>query len=144
VVASTRVDEIKGRRKRRFVAIWIIVAVGLAGNALDLLGVITWGPGQNSKDDRVFVLLSAGLFWVAVSMVLLCLRDLISIFKHHSRPPTLEDLKNAQAAEGKEVDTGSVWNEATEWMQKHQALVGLFGFVVGAIGGHFLWGVGGY
>jgi hypothetical protein len=146
VAATTRgsVDEIKGRRKRRFVAIWIIAAVFLVGNALDLLGVINWGPGQSNPDSRVTVLLSAALFWVAVAMVILCFRDLVSIFKHHSRPPTLEDLKNAKAEAGEVDDTGSFWNEATEWIQKHQAIVGLIGFVVGAIGAHFFWGVGGY
>jgi hypothetical protein len=146
VAATTRgsVDEIKGRRKRRLVAIFIVGAVFLVGNALDLLGVINWGPGQNNPDSRVTVLLSAALFWVAVAMVILCFRDLVSIFTHGSRPPTLADLKKAQDDAGDVADTGSLWNEASEWMQKHSALVGLIGFVVGALGGHFFWGVGGY
>jgi hypothetical protein len=91
-------------------------------------------------------------------MVLLCCRDLVSILKHRSRPPTLEDLEKAHQIEGtvETAKTGSGawskliagfvnrWNEAGRWVQRHLPLVGLIGFAVGALFGHFFWRVGGY
>ena len=156
--AIVSVDEIKGRRKRRFVAVGIVVAVFLAGNAADFLGLFQWGPGLNNSNDRVWVLASAAGFWVAVSMFLLCCRDLLSILRHRSRPPTLDDLERARVMAGSleaaEVGSGvwrilvtrfeAIWSGAGRWVEKHLALVGLLGFIVGALVGHFWWRVGTY
>jgi hypothetical protein len=149
------VDEIRGQRNRRFVVIGIVVAVCVAGNAADFLGFVPWGKGLNDPNDRYWVLASAAGFWVAASMFILCFRDLLSILKHRSRPPTLDDLEGAQAmaaslgSAGKSraplatrVQAGAT--TATRWVEKHAALVGLIGFVAGAIAGHLLWRVGTY
>jgi hypothetical protein len=132
--------DMQGRRKRRFQAVAVIAAVFVAGNIIDL---VFWPWG---RDHSIAVFLSAGMFWVAFSMFVLCCRDLVSVWTHDSQPPTLTDLVNAGYVGSEE--TGLVggfkgfWKAAGLWVESHVALVGLIGFFVGAIIAHIGWRVG--
>jgi len=130
-------EVLEARRKRRLAAIWVLAAVVVAGNLAGWLGLITWGPAQSDPGHWVGVHASAFLFWVAVGMLLLCIRDLVSIRSHGSRPPTYVELTD----EGASSRFRKPANAVRRWMAKNQAIVGAAGLIAGAILGHRFWTV---
>lgn len=123
-------SHLEDRRKRRVAAIWILGGVVIAGIVAGWLGWPRWGP-RDSFEVRA----SGAIFWLAVGMLGLCIRDLISIRRHGSRPPTYEDLDEDAGRFRKPA------NVIRRWMSKNQALVGVIGLASGALLGHFYWQV---
>jgi hypothetical protein len=123
-----------GRRRRRVQAIGVILVVCLIGNVAGWFGWPTWGPIQNDPKLRLWVYVSAAVFWLAVAMLLVCLRDLTSMLSHHGeRPPTHDDLQD---------DSGIIGAPAKKirpWVAKYQAAIGAIALVIGAIAGHYFW-----
>lgn len=147
------VEIIEGRRRRRSIALGLIVVMFVIGNSADIAMAAgwvpnLWGPGLRVADERIWVLLSAGMFWIVFSMSVLCLYDLVSIYGNGSRPPKLDDLIVARSRAGLTTPEAEgahqIWDSAGRWVDKHVALVGLIGMIVGALLGHLLWRVGGY
>jgi hypothetical protein len=129
-------DVLEARHKRRLTAIWILAVVVVVGNLAGWLGFITWGPAQREPSHWVGIHASAFLFWVSVGMLLLSIRDLFSIRRHGSRPPTYEELTEESSSRFRKPA-----NAVRRWMAKNQALVGAAGLFAGAILGHRFWTV---
>jgi hypothetical protein len=125
---------LEARRKRRLATIWVLAVVVVAGNLAGWLGFIKWGPLQSDRSHWVGVHASAFLFWVAIGMLLLCIRDLVSIRSHGSRPPTFEELTDEASSRFRKPA-----NAVRRWMTKNQAIVGAAGLIAGAILGHRFW-----
>jgi hypothetical protein len=124
---------LRRRRARRVGFIWILIVVVAAGNAWDFWGGHSWGPEQ-AGTQAIWVHASAALFWLALGMLFLCLRDLGSIVLHGSHPPTIDELD----------DTTHWWsklvaNPTRRFVRTHQGLIGFVGLSAGALFGHFLW-----
>lgn len=124
---------LKKRRTRRTAFVWLLAAVFIAGNLWDWIGGHSWGPVQ-STDQAIWVHASAALFWLAVAMLSLCLRDLISFVLHRSPPPTINDLP----------DEPGLWNRLVanptrRFATHHRGLIGLAGLFAGGVLGHFAW-----
>ncbi len=124
---------LKGRRARRVGFIWLLAIVFIAGNLWDWFGGHSWGKAQSTNQSLV-VHASAALFWLGLAMLSLCIRDLISILIHKSRPPTIEDLPEQRGWWDRNMG-----NPVRKWAKNHQALVGLTGLVAGALFGYFVW-----
>ena len=89
---------LKKRRTRRIAFVWLLAAVFIAGNLWDWVGGHSWGPAQNT-DQAIWVHTSAALFWLALAMLSLCLRDLVSFVVHRSPPPTINDSQANDAVD---------------------------------------------
>jgi hypothetical protein len=124
---------LRKRRTRRVAFLWLLAAVFVGGNLWDWFGGHSWGPVQ-STDQAIWVHASAALFWLAVAMLSLCLRDLASFLWHRSRPPTIEDLPEDLDWWNKRVA-----NPARRFAARHRALIGVAGLFAGGALGHFLW-----
>src|SRR5207248_7193060 len=74
------------------------------------------------------------LFWLALAMLSLCVRDLVSLLVHRSQPPTFENLPG-----GTKWWTRIIADPARRWLGAYQGLVGIAGLIGGAVLGHFLW-----
>jgi hypothetical protein len=127
---------VEARHKRRLAVIWVLAAVVIAGNLAGWLGLIKWGPLQSDRNHWVGVYGSALLFWVSVGMFVLSVRDLISIQRHGSRPPTYEELTDKSTSRFRKPANG-----VRRWMAKNQAIVGAAGLFAGAILGLWFWNV---
>jgi TRAP-type C4-dicarboxylate transport system permease small subunit len=127
---------LEARRKRRLATIWVLAATVVAGNLAGWLGFIKWGPLQSDPSHWVGVHASAFLFWIAVGMLLLCIRDLVSIRLHGSTPPTYQELTAESTSRVRKPA-----NAVRRWMAKNQALVGAAGLIAGATLGHRFWTV---
>ena len=144
-----RVRVIEERRLHRSITVAVIVVIVATGNIADLLGWVPWGPGLITNKDRIWVLLSAGAFWLVVSMFVLCVHDLASVWTHGSQPPSRADLMQAKREAGMKEDPDAgpleqLWDAAGDWAERYVGLVGLVGLIIGALLGHMLWRVGGY
>ena len=124
---------IQARRTRRVASIWLAVLVFVGGNVAGWVGLLHWGPAQSDSKQLLWVHASAAMFWLAAAMLFVSVRDLVSIRRHGSRPPTEEDLPDDTGQFGKPA------NVIRKWMAKYQALVGAIGLVVGALFAHFVW-----
>ena len=124
---------LRRRRASRVGFIWLLVLVFGVGNVLDWFGWHSWGPLQNS-DQGVWVHGAAALFWLALAMLSLCVRDLVSLLVHRSQPPTFENLPG-----GTKWWTRIIADPARRWLGAYQGLVGIAGLIGGAVLGHFLW-----
>lgn len=127
------IQKLRKRRTRRIAFLWLLVAVFIGGNLWDWIGGHSWGPVQ-STDQGIWVHASAALFWLTFAMLALCLRDLVSLLRHGSRPPTIEDLPDDRNWWDK-----AVGNPVRRFATRHRALVGLAGLMAGGVLGHFLW-----
>ena len=127
------VRTLRRRRSRRTAFVWLLVAVVTAGNLWDWVGGHSWGPLQ-STDQGIWVHASALLFWLALAMLALCLRDLVSFLLHWSRPPTIDDLPDER-----DWWNRTVANPIRHLAADHRAVVGLIGLLGGGVLGHFFW-----
>jgi hypothetical protein len=113
----------------------------VAGNAWDWVGGHSWGPAQSTQSSLV-VHASAALFWLALSMLALCVRDLISFLIHHSPSPPPNEAVEAGSSWW---SRGLQWWNAHftlpvhEWASRNQALIGVGCVAAGALFGHFVW-----
>jgi hypothetical protein len=136
VSPSQSQNVLEARRKRRLAAIWILAAVVVTGNLAGWLGFIKWGPLQSDPKHLVGVQGSAFLFWLSLGMFVLCVRDLVSIQRHGSRPPTYEELTDKSTSRFRKPANG-----VRRWVAKNQALVGAAGLIAGLVLGHWFWNV---
>ena len=125
----------EARHTRRLAAIWIVAAVVVTGNVAGWLGFIKWGPFQSDPKHWVGVHGSAFLFWLSLGMFVVCVRDLVSIKRHGSTPPTYEELTESTSRFRKPA------NGVRRWVAKNQALVGAAGLIAGLVLGHWFWNV---
>jgi hypothetical protein len=148
MVAEVQPQEIQRRRRSRAGWIWVLGLVILAGNLFDVWpGNRVWGPEQQSSDGmhRFWFTLSAGMFWIAAALFVLCVRDLFSIGKHRGvPPPTQEDKDRVElAVSGAQPDAAPVDQtrlaKARRSASNNVALLGVIGVAGGALFGHFFW-----
>jgi len=118
--------------RRRIGTIWLGILVFVAGNVADAADWIRWGPGQ-SDGNRLWVLASAGLFWLAVSTAVVLLYDVVATaLDPDRRPPGSTELIGPRPL-----------RQAAEWIRRraadHTAVIGAGGLIAGAIIGHLVW-----
>jgi hypothetical protein len=133
VVSTEAARSVQKRRQRwRLGAVTVAIAVFAVGNALDLLRLHSWGPAANSK-QWIWIQASAALFWLALAWFAVSLADLVSILRHGSRPPTVEDLDQDEDPQDR------ILNPIRRRASMYHPALGLAGLVVGGLFGHFFW-----
>ena len=124
---------VKARRNRRVGFIWLFALVFVAGNLWDWFGGHSWGPEQ-ATNQAIWVHISAGLFWLALAMFFLCLRDLGSFLLHGKPPPIGVDTAHDASWWDRMVG-----NPVRRRIEAHTALIGVAGLFAGALFGYFFW-----